>query len=119
MSCRAGTFIIIVIIAAVLGSTKVGNAGIFFASASERDNRIELPAKKSKAFKIDLKDDLIAIRSRDGVVTLTGTVANESHKVLAQKTVEKLRGVKSVDNQLRLEGERTEKNSDGTLSVKW
>jgi osmotically-inducible protein OsmY len=36
-----------------------------------------------------------------------------------QKTVEKLRGVKSVDNQLKLEGEQAEKDSDGTLSVKW
>jgi len=115
----AGTFIVIAIITAVFGFTNIGNAGIFFASASERDNRIESSAKKSKAFKTDLKDDLITVRSRDGVVILTGTVKDESHKVLAQKTVEKLRGVKSVDNQLRLEGERTEKNSDGTLSVKW
>jgi len=117
--CRAGTFIVIAIIVAVLGFTKIGNAGIFFASASERDNRIELSAKKSLLFKTDLKDDLITVRSRDGVVVLTGTVADESHKILAQKTVEKLRGVKSVDNQLKLEGERTEKDSDGTLSVKW
>lgn len=119
MSRRADIFIIIAIIAAVLGSTKVGNAGIFFASVSERDNRIESSAKKSLSFKTDLKDDLITVRSRDGVVILTGTVADESHKVLAQKTVEKLRGVKSVDNQLKLEGEQAEKDSDGTLSVKW
>jgi hyperosmotically inducible periplasmic protein len=116
---RAGTFIVIAIITAVLGFTKVGNAGMFFASASERDNRIESSAKKSLSFKTYLKDDLITIQSRDGVVILTGTVKDESHKVLAQKTVERLRGVKSVDNQLKLEGERTDKNSDGTLSVKW
>lgn len=119
MSCRAGTLIVIAIIAAVLGSTKIGHAGIFFASASERDNRIELSAKKSLSFKTDLKDDLITVRSRDGIVILTGTVADETHKLLAQETVTKLRGVKSVDNQLRLEGKRAEKNSDGTLSVKW
>ena len=116
---RGGAFFVIAIIAAVLGFTKVGNTGIFFASASERDNRIESSAKKSLSFKTYLKDDLITVRSRDGVVILTGTVADESHKVLAQKTVEKLRGVKSVDNQLKLEGERVEKDSDGTISVKW
>lgn len=115
----AGTFIVIVIITVVFGFTKIGNAGIFFASASERDNRIESSATKSLSFKTDLKDDLITVRSRDGVIILTGTVADESHKVLAQKTVEKLRGVKSVDNQLKLEGERAKKDSDGTLSVKW
>nr|MBU1327631.1 BON domain-containing protein [Candidatus Omnitrophota bacterium] len=116
---RGAVLFFIAIIAVVFGFTKVGNAGIFFASASERDNRIESSAKRSLFFKTDLKDDLITVRSRDGIVILTGTVADESHKLLAQKTVEKLRGVKSVDNQLRLEGERTEKNSDGTLSVKW
>ena len=114
-----GTFIVIAIIAAVFGFTKIGNTGIFFDSASERDNRIESSAKKSIAFKTDLKDYLITVQSRDGVVMLTGTVKDESHKVLAQKTVEKLRGVKSVDNQLKLEGERAKKDSDGTLSVKW
>jgi hyperosmotically inducible periplasmic protein len=116
---RAVAFFVIAIIAAVLGFTKVGNAGIFFASASERDNRIESSVKKAIAFKSDLKDDLIMVQSRDGVILLTGTVKDESHKLLAQKTVEKLRGVKSVDNQLKLEGEQAEKNSDGTLSVKW
>ena len=116
---RAVTFFVITIIVAILGFAKIGNAGVFWASASERDNRIESSAKKSIAFKTDLKNDLITVRSRDGVVILTGTVADESHKVLAQKTVEKLRGVKSVDNQLKLEGEQAKKDSDGTLSVKW
>jgi hyperosmotically inducible periplasmic protein len=115
----AGTFIVIAIIVEVFGFTKIGNAGIFFASASERDNRIEASAKKAISFKTDLKDDLITVQSRDGVVILTGTVADEFHKVLAQGVVAKLRGVKSVDNQLKLEGERADKNSDGTLSVKW
>ena len=116
---RAVAFFVIAIIVAMLGFTKVGNAGIFFASASERDNRIELSAKKAIAFKTDLKDDRITVQSRDGVILLTGTVKDESHKVLAQGTVAKLRGVKSVDNQLKLEGERAKKDSDGTLSVKW
>jgi osmotically-inducible protein OsmY len=89
-------FFVIVTITAVLGLTKIGNAGIFFASASERDNRIESSAKKSIALKTDFKDDLITVQSKDGVVMLTGTVADESHKLLVQKTVEKLRGVKRI-----------------------
>ena len=55
--------------------------------ASKMDNSIESSAKKSYVFKTYLKDDDIKIQSKDGVVTLTGTVSEESHKALAQETV--------------------------------
>jgi len=54
--------------------------------ASEIDGRIESSAKQSYVFKTYLKGDDIKIQSKDGVVTLTGTVAEESHKSLAQET---------------------------------
>ncbi len=46
--------------------------------ASKTDSRIESSAKKSYVFKTYLKGDDIKIQSRDGAVTLTGTVAEES-----------------------------------------
>jgi hyperosmotically inducible protein len=87
------------------------------ARASEMDTRIESSAKQSYVFKTYLKDDAIKTQSKDGVVTLTGTVIEESHKSLAQETVASLPGVKSVDNQLEIKGDRVEENSDGWISL--
>lgn len=47
-----------------------------------------------------LKDDAVSAEVHDGVVTLTGTVIDESHKALAQKNVADLPGIIRVDNQL-------------------
>ncbi len=86
--------------------------------ASRTDERIESSARKSYVFKTYLKDDDIKIRSRDGVVTLTGSVSEESHKSLAQETVAGLPGVKSVDNRLEVKGVPPARNSDAWLSAK-
>lgn len=88
------------------------------ALASETDQRIEASAKNSYVFKTYLKDDTVKARSMDGVVTLTGAVSEESHKSLAQETVASLPGVKRVDNQLELKGERPAENSDGWIGMK-
>ena len=85
--------------------------------ASETDERIEAAATKSYVFKTYLKDDAIKTYSKDGVVTLQGTVNEESHKSLAKETVASLPGVKSVDNQLTIKGEQPAENSDGWLSM--
>jgi len=88
------------------------------ARASETDERIESSAKQSYVFKTYLKNDAINTYSKDGVVTLTGTVTEESHKSLAKETVASLPGVKSVDNKLVFKGEQPTENSDGWLSMK-
>jgi osmotically-inducible protein OsmY len=88
------------------------------AHASKMDSSIESSAKKSYVFKTYLKDDDIKIQSMDGVVTLTGTVSEESHKSLARETVAGLPGVKSVDNRLEVKGERPADNSDAWLILK-
>ena len=72
---------------------------------SNTDDGIESLARKTYVFKTYLKDDDIKIQSKDGAVTLTGTVAEEPNKILAQDTVAALPGVKSVDNQLKLKDE--------------
>lgn len=86
--------------------------------ASETDDRIESSAKKSYVFKTYLKDDSIKTASKDGVVILTGTVAEESHKSLAESTVAGLPGVKSVDNRLKVKGDGYAEHSDGWVTTK-
>jgi len=88
------------------------------AYATKMDDRIESSAKKSYVFKTYLKEDAIKIESKDGAVTLTGTVSEESHKSLAQETVAGLPGVKSVDNKLDVKGEHPAENSDAWLTAK-
>ncbi len=85
--------------------------------ASKMDSRIESSAKKSHVFKTYLKDDNVKVDSKDGVVTLTGNVAKNSHKSLAAETVSDLPGVKSVDNKLEVKDAPAE-NSDAWLGDK-
>jgi hyperosmotically inducible protein len=86
--------------------------------ASEMDSRIESSAKTSYVFKTYLKDDSIKTRSRDGAVTLTGTVADASQKSLAENTVESLPGVVSVDNRLKIKNEAPAEHSDAWIGWK-
>jgi hyperosmotically inducible periplasmic protein len=85
--------------------------------AADMDDRIEASAKKSYVFKTYLADDSIKTVSKDGAVTLTGTVSETSHKSLAENTVESLPGVTSVDNQLKVQGGPAE-HSDAWLGLK-
>ena len=86
--------------------------------ASETDSRIESAFKKSFVYKTYLKDENIKISSKDGVVTLSGSVGNDSHKPMAQDTAEALPGVRSVDNRIEITGDRPAENSDTWLSMK-
>jgi hyperosmotically inducible protein len=86
--------------------------------ASETDDRIESSAKKSYVFKTYLAEDSIKTESKNGAVTLTGTVAETSHKSLAEDTVEGLPGVKSVDNKLVVKGESPAEHSDAWIGMK-
>lgn len=76
------------------------------------DARIESSARQSYVFKTYLQSDDIKIESRDGAVTLTGIVAENFHKSLAQETVAGLPGVKIVDNRLEVKGASPTANSD-------
>ncbi|MFH7320546.1 BON domain-containing protein [Desulfurivibrio sp. D14AmB] len=86
--------------------------------ASGQDDKIVSSAKQSHVFKTYLKDDDIKIKSKDGVVSLTGTVSEESRKFLAAETVAGLPGVKSVDNKLEVKGEKQAEMSDAWLMTK-
>jgi hyperosmotically inducible protein len=86
--------------------------------ASEMDDRIESSARDSYVFKTYLKGDDINIQSKDGAVTLTGTVAEESRRGLAKDTVASLPGVTRVDNRLAVKGAPPTPNSDAWLVEK-
>jgi hyperosmotically inducible protein len=85
--------------------------------ASEMDSQIEAAAQNSYVFKNFLKDDAIKTASKEGVVTLTGIVHDDSHKQLAQDTVTGLPGVKSVTNQIEVK-ENPPASSDTWLYLK-
>jgi osmotically-inducible protein OsmY len=87
-------------------------------AAASTDSRIESSAKASYNFRTHLKDDAIRVESNGGVVTLTGTVARDYHKVLAEETVSGLPGVIKVNNQLTLVGEQPAERSDGWITMK-
>lgn len=88
------------------------------ASATDMDARIESSARDSYVFHKYLKDDAITLESKDGIVTLTGTVVQDDHKFLAQETVAGLPGVISVVNRLEVAGEPVAENSDTWIGLK-
>ena len=86
--------------------------------ASKTDDHIESSARNSYIFKTFLKDDDVKIQAKDGAVILTGIVSEESYKLLAEKTVAGLSGVKSVDNRLEIKGAPPSANSDAWIKEK-
>jgi hyperosmotically inducible periplasmic protein len=86
--------------------------------ASETDDRIESSFKKTYVYKTYLKDEHIKISSKDGAVTLSGDVYNETHKPMAQDTAEALPGVTHVDNRIEIKGDRPAESSDTWISMK-
>jgi hyperosmotically inducible protein len=107
----------------ILPSTLAVVAGTILMSsvsvrASGTDSRIESSAANSYVFKTYLKDDSIKTESKDGAVTLTGTVADESQKSMAENTVASLPGVISVDNELQISGEQPAEHSDSWITMK-
>ena len=88
------------------------------AYASKMDSRIEASARRTYVFQVFLQGDDIKIHSHKGAVTLTGTVAESSHKVLAREVVVDLPGVKSVDERLVVRGTTPAVGSDAWLRDK-
>lgn len=97
-------------------------AVVFAASApvhaSEVDNRIEKSFKQSYVYKTYLKEDSIKAKSEEGIVTLTGTVVEKSHKTLAEDTIAGMPGVVRVDNQITTKVEEEEASADYWIGYK-
>lgn len=88
------------------------------AQASVSDDAIEASFKKTYVNQTYLKNDSITTESKEGVVTLTGTVSEESHKAMAQDTAEGITGVIRVDNQLATKAEVAAENKDAWINRK-
>lgn len=86
--------------------------------AGDTDDRIESSFKNSYVYRTYLKEDSVATSAKEGIVTLTGTVAEESHKALAQATVASLPGVVRVDNQLATVAEVAADSADTWIGRK-
>ena len=101
--------------AAVMAAMFVTSAPL---RASETDDKIESSFKQTYVYRTYLKDDAVKTDAKNGVVTLTGTVSEESHKALAQDTVASLPGVARVDNQLATKAEVAAENADTWIGRK-
>lgn len=88
------------------------------ARASVGDDAIEASFKKTYVSRTYLKDDAVKVDAKDGVVTLTGTVSEESHKGLALETAASLPGVSRVDNQLATQAEVAGESKDTWIGRK-
>jgi osmotically-inducible protein OsmY len=86
--------------------------------ASQMDDRIEATARNSYVFKTFLQNDDINIESREGYVTLTGIVADNFNKSLAQEIMAGIPGVKNVDNWLAVKSKPPTANSDAWIRDK-
>lgn len=86
--------------------------------AASTDETIVKSLENSYVFKTFLKDDDIEIESKNGVVTLKGTVADSPSKTLAYETAVNMFEVKSVDNKLVVKDESTDETSDSWIYAK-
>ena len=87
-------------------------------AAAVTDARIEANIHKSYVYRHTLKNDDIKIDSKDGVVTLSGSVAEEFHKTAATEAAAAQEGVKSVNDRLELKTSGPTAGSDAWLTAK-
>ncbi len=105
----------IMVFSAVTAATLITSTPL---RASEADDAIESAFKKSYVHETYLKDDAIKAESKNGTVTLTGTVNEESHKALAQETAAGIPGVTLVENKLATKAEVAAENKDTWMGRK-
>jgi len=87
-------------------------------AAESDDKAVETAFTNTYVYKTYLQSDSVKADAKDGVVTLTGTVAEESHKGLAGETAAGLTGVTRVDNQLATKAEVAAENADTWIGRK-
>ena len=83
-----------------------------------KDTELQQYVIDELAWRPDLNPSQIGVMADNGVVTLTGTVAEESHKSLAENTVAGLPDVKRVNNELVVSGEQPVEHSDAWITAK-
>ena len=87
-------------------------------SLPEIDKEIVSSFKNSYVYKTFLSSDSVEVTAKDGIVTLTGSVEDDSHRILAQETVSRLTGVIRVNNQLVTPAEVAAENADKWIARK-
>ena len=80
------------------------------------DRQIEQAANASYNYRTTL-DHNVKVRAKDGVVTLTGKVATDEQRRIAEDTVADLPGVARVNNEIKVEGTNKE-GSDEMIALK-
>lgn len=103
-----------ILIGAAIGALSLSAS----AFANKMDDQIEASAKDSYVFKTYLKDDSVGVDAKNGVVTLKGSVADPSHKNLAEYTVAALPGVTHVENDLKVKADLGDETSDAWITTK-
>lgn len=73
-----------------------------FAQGTPTDDRIYDEVREKLTANRDIKAGRIQVSVHGAVVTLTGSVENEKQKNKAEKVAKKVKGVKSVTNQLSI-----------------
>jgi len=99
----------------LISSVVAVSATSLFAS-HDTDSKIEDAAKASYNYRTVL-EDRVKVKANDGIVTLTGIVADSELKSIAEDTVSNLPGVTRVDNQITLDPAIKE-HSDGWIAMK-
>jgi osmotically-inducible protein OsmY len=97
-------------------SSLIATTSVALFASSSTDSKIEDAAKASYNYRTVLQDK-VTVKANDGVVTLTGVVADNSMKSVAEDTVCDLPGVTRVDNQITLDPALKE-HSDSWIALK-
>ncbi len=100
----------------ILVSSLIAASTVSLFANSATDRKIEAAAKGSYNFRTLLEDKVTA-KANEGVVTLTGKVADQDAKSLAADTVSNLPGVMQVDNRITLDP-ALEEHSDAWIAWK-
>jgi len=86
----------------ILISSLLAASSVSLFANSETDRKIEDAAKASYNYRT-LLEDKVTVKANEGTVTLTGMVADNSLKSVAEDTVSSLPGVVRVENNITLD----------------
>jgi osmotically-inducible protein OsmY len=100
----------------LLISSLIATTSVALFASSDIDSKIEGAAKASYNYRTILQDK-VTVKANDGIVTLTGVVADNDLKSVAEDTVSDLPGVVRVDNQITLDPALKE-HSDAWIALK-
>jgi len=79
-------------------------APLLVAQGPSNDDKIYDEVRRRLANDVDVKGGALDVVVKNGVVTLSGRVHTAKAREKAEKIVKKIKGVTTVDNQLKLFG---------------